>query len=144
MKDIESIYKLLNWENSREAQEEGYRLAKEINDLSLLIMPPAPPSVWESCAKILSEKTDTELEPYLDDIFKWLFDLNLPGALIILDRLKIFSGKILKKYFENRLINTPSQNKDVERIWLSFLDDLHDNEELIAELPSSILEKLGY
>lgn len=57
-------------------QLEGIRLAREINDLSLLIQPPAEPSVWEHCAKILCEKTDVELEPYLDELLEWLQDLN--------------------------------------------------------------------
>ena len=47
MNDIQSVYKMLNWENSAEIQSKGLRLAKEIEDLSLLILPPAPPSVWE-------------------------------------------------------------------------------------------------
>lgn len=47
MNNIYNIYKLLNWKNSPETRLEGIRLAKEINDLSLLIQPPADPSVWE-------------------------------------------------------------------------------------------------
>lgn len=96
MLDINQIYKMLDWRNPNEIQLEGIRMAREINDLSLLIQPPASPSVWEWCAKILYEKTDAELEPYLDGLLGWLQDLNWPGALIILDRLKIFSGKKLK------------------------------------------------
>ncbi len=99
MNNINDIYKMLNWENSVEIQREGFRLAKKINDLSLLIMPPAPSSVWECCAQILSEKSDDELEPYLYKLFEWLQDLNWPGALTIVDRLNVFSSKKLKTPF---------------------------------------------
>ena len=99
MNDIQNIYKMLNGENNNEIRAKGVGLAKEVKDLSLLILPPAVPSVWECCAQVLSEKTDTVLEPYLDSILKWLQDLNWPGALIILDRLKTFSGEKLKKPF---------------------------------------------
>ena len=47
MPDINKIYKMLDWANSSEVQLEGVRLAREINDLSLLIQPYATPSVWE-------------------------------------------------------------------------------------------------
>lgn len=58
---------------------EGIRLVREINDLSLLIQLPAEPSVWDNCAKILSERTDKELSPYLVELLEWLQDLNWLG-----------------------------------------------------------------
>lgn len=41
--DINQIYKMLDWRNPNEIQLEGIRMAREINDLSLLIQPPASP-----------------------------------------------------------------------------------------------------
>lgn len=140
--NIQSIYKMLNFENSNETRSKGIRLAREIEDLSLLIFPPAAPSVWECCAQVLSEKTDTVLEPYLDSILKWLQDLNWPGALVILDRLKSFSGKKLKKPFINCFAfaqNTPGKEG---LMWLDYLSELLDNKELKAELPESTIEVL--
>ena len=140
--NIQSIYKMLNFENSNETRSKVIRLAREIEDLSLLIFPPAAPSVWECCAQVLSEKTDTVLEPYLDSILKWLQDLNWPGALVILDRLKSFSGKKLKKPFINCFTlaqNTPGKEG---LMWLDYLSELLDNKELKAELPESTIEVL--
>ncbi len=142
MNDIQSIYKMLNWENSAEIQSEGLRLAKEIEDLSLLILPPAPPSVWECCAQVLYEKTDDVLEPYLDSLLEWLQDLNWPGALTILDRLKVFSGKKLKKPFIDHFTYAINLNNDEGLFWLDNLSELLDNEELKAELPMSIITAL--
>ena len=142
MNDIQNIYKMLNWENNNEIQAEGFSLAKEIEDLSLLILPPAAPSVWECCAQVLSEKTDTVLEPYLDSILEWLQDLNWPGALIILDRLKVFSGKKLKKPFIDRFTYARNLNNEEGLMWLDYLSELLDNEELKAELPKPIIEML--
>ena len=94
---MQYIYDMLNWRQPPEIQEEGKRLAKEIADLSLLIMPPAEASVWECCADILYEKSDDELEPYLVELLEWLYDLNWPGASTILKRLKMFSAVKLEK-----------------------------------------------
>ena len=47
-------------------------------------------SVLEHCSKILSEKTDVESEPYLDGLSEWMQDLNWPGTLTIVYRLKAF------------------------------------------------------
>lgn len=95
---IQAIFELLNSENDEVVQEIGFHLAQKIKDLSVLIMPEARPSVWESCALILSEKTDSELEPYLIPLLGWLKDLNWPGAITIHDRLKNYSNeRSLKK-----------------------------------------------
>ena len=91
MSDINKIYMMLNWKNPIDTQLEGIRLASQINNLSLLIQPPAEPSVWEQCAKILFQKKDSELKPYLTDLLEWLQDLNWPGAIFIYDRLLKFS-----------------------------------------------------
>lgn len=142
MNDIENIYKMLNWENTDETRTEGFRLAKKIEDLSLLILPPAAPSVWECCAQVLCEKTDIVLEPYLDSLLEWLQDLNWPGALIILERLKDFSGEKLKKPFLDRFTYANNLNNEEGLMRLDYLSELLDNEELKAVLPKPIIEKL--
>jgi len=142
MNDIQNIYKMLNWENTDEIQTEGLRLAKEIKDLSLLIMPSAEPSVWESCAQVLCEKSDIVLEPYLHSLLEWLQDLNWPGALLILDRLKIFSGKKLKRPFMDCFTHIGVLNNEEGLMWLDYLSELLDNEQLKAELPKEVTEKL--
>lgn len=142
MNDIQNIYKMLNWENTEEVRTEGFRLAREVVDLSLLIFPPAAPSVWECCAQVLCEKSDMILEPYLDNLLEWLQDLNWPGALLILERLKFFSGKKMKKAFTQCFSYANNLNNEAGLMWLDYLSELLDNEELKAVLPKSIIEKL--
>mgnify|MGYP004464450073 CR=1 FL=1 len=142
MSDIQKIYEMLNWENADEIRAKGFRLAKKIEDLSLLILPPAAPSVWECCAQVLSEKPDIVLEPYLNSLLDWLQDLNWPGALIILDRLKVFSGEKLKEPFIDRFAYANNLNTEEGLMWLDYLSELLDNEELKAVLPKPIIEKL--
>lgn len=142
MNDIQNIYNMLNWENSDKIRLTGLNLAREIADLSLLILPPAAPSVWECCAQVLYEKTDVELEPYLGSLLEWLQDLNWPGALTILDRLKLFSGEKLKKPFMDCFAYAVTLNNEEGRRWLYSLSGLLDNEVLRKKLPKSIVEKL--
>lgn len=142
MDNIHNIYKMMNWKNSTQIRAEGIRLAKDINDLSLLIQPPADPSIWECCAQILYEKSDSDLEPYLIGLLEWLQDLNWPGALIILERLKFFSGKKLKKAFTDCFARADNLNNNEGLIWLDYLSELLDNKELKAQLPKEISEKL--
>lgn len=136
---MNKIYKMLSWKNSFEVQSEGIKLAREINDLSLLVQPPADPSVWEHCAKILCEKTDAELEPYLDGLLEWLQDLNWPGALTIVERLKTFSGKKLKKPLEKAIIKSNKMYNNEGLMWRDYLSELLDNSELVSILPEEIL-----
>ena len=142
MNDIQSIYKMLDWKSTDETRADGLRLAQKIEDLSLLIMPPAPPSVWDCCAQVLCEKTDEVLEPYLDSLFEWLYDLNWPGALIILNRLLSFSGEKMKEPFMNCFARANSMNNDEGLKWLDNLSELLDNEALRAVLPKSIIGRL--
>lgn len=138
-KDIEKIYKMLNWENPPSIRLEGARLAREVHDLSLLIQPPAPPSVWEYCAEILSEKSDVALEPYLDKLLEWLQDINWPGAFTIANRLKIFSGEKLKQSLENAIAESNKMLNEERLRWIDYLSELLDNKELICNLSEEVL-----
>lgn len=142
MERMNQIYQMLDYKNSIDIQEKGKQLARKITDLSLLITPPASPSVWEQCAIILSEKTDDELVPYLTSILQWLYDLNWPGALTILNRLKNFSGKQLKKSFIDSVVRAINSHDEEGMMWLDYLSELLDNKELKEELPEEILNML--
>lgn len=142
MERMNQIYQMLDYKNSIDIQERGKQLARKITDLSLLITPPASPSVWEQCAIILSEKTDDELVPYLTSILQWLYDLNWPGALTILNRLKNFSGKQLKKSFIDSVVRAINSHDEEGMMWLDYLSELLDNKELKEELPEEILNML--
>ena len=142
MPDINKIYEMLNWRNSPAVQLEGIRLVREINDLSLLIQPPADPSVWEHCAKVLCEKSDAELEPYLDGLLEWLQDLNWPGAMTIVERLKTFSGEKLKKPLENAIIKSNKMSDNEGLMWQDYLSELLDNSVLVSNLSEEMLTLL--
>lgn len=89
MKDIDYILSLLDWQRSEEEQALGLCLAKEVKDISVFLQPQGK-SLWENCSRVLYEKSDDELLPYLDKLLEWLLDMNWPGALIVYDRLLIF------------------------------------------------------
>lgn len=142
MYNINKIYKMLNWKNPIKTQLRGVELAEKVENLSLLIQPPAEPSVWELCAKVISQKNDNVLEPYLDELLEWLQDLNSPGALTILDRLKMFSGNELKERVENAVVNATKMPNEEGLRWLDYLSELLDNEKLKDALPREVIEKL--
>ena len=143
--NIDELYKMLSWNSSFEDQAHGIETARDLDDLSLLILPYAngeSKSVWENCAKALYDISDNRLEKHLPSLLEWLRDLNWPGALIILDRLKVFSGKKLKEPFMKHFINISSLNNEEGLMWLDYLSELLDNEDLKKELPKPIIEKL--
>ena len=142
MNEIKDIYSMLDFSQSTEVKLEGIRLASKITDLSVLIQPPAPPSVWEECATILSSKSDDALEPYLVELLEWLQDLNWPGATTILERLKRFSGKKLAKPFISCFFIAKKKDNNEGEIWLYFLSELLNNSELTQELSIEVVEDL--
>lgn len=88
---IDTIMKLIDWNNSIEEQAQGIALAKDVKCISAFLQPCNKnynKNVWDNCAKILSERTDDELAPHLLGLMEWLQDMNWPGAFCIFDRLQ--------------------------------------------------------
>lgn len=99
MNDIDYIMSLLDWNNTLQEQAKGVEMAKDVENLNVFIQPcnkKYNKNVWENCAKVLSERSDEDLSPYLVELLEWLQDLNWPGSLIILDRLQKYAD--IKSY----------------------------------------------
>ena len=123
MENIECIFNMLDWNNPIDIQVKGRNLAQEIKNFSVFLQPNTPhfnKNIWENCAAILSKKTDEELSLYLQPLLEWIQDLNWPGALCILYRLRDYKDKnylnIIKNKCECEAIH---MNDDV------WLDNLH-------------------
>ena len=86
----DEVIDLLSATNHHIAQEKGIELAKQLSSYSLLIMPPGRKDTWENCAKVLQDKNDIELLPYLPDLFYWA-STGEPGAVTIYNRLIQYS-----------------------------------------------------
>lgn len=104
MVDINYIMDLLDWNNSIDKQEQGIGLAQNVKCINVFLQPSSNAygkNVWDNCAKILSERTNEELSPYLIELMEWLQDMNWPGAFCILDRLKRMINDPLYQYSYN-------------------------------------------
>lgn len=81
---------MLDWSNTNRIQKIGIKKAKRIKSVYVFILPVLPAnskSIWENCAKVLVDKSNEELQPYLIKLFEWLKDMNWPGADLIFNRL---------------------------------------------------------
>jgi hypothetical protein len=82
-------------------------------------------SVWEPCAKVIVDRSDEELAPYLSFLFEWLQDLNWPGSEIILDRL----AKMPKALTEETLKHSKFRaEKDQDEMWLVWLKEFESRQ----------------
>lgn len=145
MNSISEIYKMLNSRSRFCDQLKGIELARNLDDISFLILPYADGEskcLWENCARALYELPDERLEKHLPSLLEWLQDINWPGALIMLDRLKKFSGEKLKGPFIERFEYAEELNNEEGLMWLDYLSELLENDELKAALPPHIKEKL--
>ena len=62
MVNIDAIMALLDWNNSAEQQERGIELAKNVKCINVFLQPNQREygkNVWDNCAKILSERSNT-------------------------------------------------------------------------------------
>ena len=118
---FDKIFEYLSWNNSDEIQKYGLKLADNINNLSVLIMPVENKSIWEHCAKTLINKSDDELCIYFVELFEWLKDMNWPGAYLIFDRLACVSTERFLPAYQHSL-SVAKQLQD--RTWEMVLKDL--------------------
>lgn len=147
MFDIDQIMNMLDWNKDIKTQKKGIELAKNIKCINAFILPMHPEcnkNVWENCAKILADKADEELLPYLTEILLWVEDLNWPGAIIILERMKkIKEVRHLSLAIQEVISILDAINGDNRKIWLMYLAELLDNEKLKDELPINTLITLN-
>lgn len=109
---------------SDENQCYGLELAKKVNCFNVFLQPcnkNINKNVWNNCAKILSDKSDEELSPYLPELFRWLKDLNWPGAICIYDRLIISEDELFEYELKVSITTAKAQN---DKLWLLALKNL--------------------
>ncbi len=131
MDNVEYILNLIDWNNSKIAQAKGIKLAKEVKDISVFLQPCSQEhnkNVWGNCAIILSERSDEELSPYLIELLEWLQDLNWPGALCILDRMKKYSDK---DSFDIAFKECMKRAQALDNIWSMNLQSIIASQQLL-------------
>lgn len=125
MVNIDAIMDMLDWNNSFEEQKMGRDLARNIKCINVFLQPSHighSKNVWDNCAIILSERQDSELKPYLYQLFKWIEDLNWPGAECIYDRLRKYKRDDTYHYVLKECIDEAIALKN--EVWLDNLLEL--------------------
>lgn len=145
MDNIDAIMEMLDWNNEIEIQKEGIARAARIDDLSVFLQPTDiryNKNVWDNCAEILSLRNDKELEPYAMQLIAWTMDLNWPGALEVIERLKkVSKNEVFLAALDKSVL---AANNTQELAWLSNMAELLANDYFRSDLPPitrSILEK---
>lgn len=131
----ENLFKLLDWNSSPEEQEEGIKVGLQRKNLEIFLQT-YDKGIWENSAKILAQKSDEELKKYIPQLLEWLQDINWPGALIILERLKLFNINMLREHFE-KAVNKANKMDDIN--WLYTLSYVLENKKLKSIISSECL-----
>jgi len=139
-KAFDKLFSLLSEYNDEPAQRRGIEEAKALKPQFLSILMAPYPDGGENCAKALSELPDEVLVPYLWNLLEWISDLNWPGALIILERLKRFTDTSMLANAVERCVRTAMLFD--EQLWIGNIADLLHNRSLRADLPKDIFSFL--
>lgn len=125
MIDIDSIVKMLDWDNDISIQASGIAQAGEVKCLKAFFQPTSclyGKRVWENCAIVICSRNDNELVPYLLDMLLWLQDINWPGAERVLRRLTQFCDGDYLGFLISRMI--PALIAVDDYTWLTNLQEL--------------------
>lgn len=123
--EIDELFEMLSWDS-----DEGAEKGKNVKHLSIFIRKTGK-DTWENCAKILVEKSDEALKPYLLSLLEWLEDANWPGFILIYNRIKSMLAELIKSeysYTINKAKKLKSKN------WIINLAGLARNKELYESL----------
>lgn len=126
MCNIDEIMDMLDWNNNLDEQIKGRELAKEVKSINVFLQPLDQyhnKNVWDNCAKILSDRSDKELMPYLFPLLEWLQDMNWPGALCILDRVNKYADDRSFDFAFRECIRRATALDD--HIWLNNLHEIN-------------------
>ena len=116
--DRAMLLKMMDDDQDQETQNQAVDLAKKDENIEFWIQPDGYKYSWDNCARVIIEKKDKELAPYMSLLLKWLQDLNWPGALLVLERLKHVEPKFIIRDLE-KTINEATQNNDLA--WIELL-----------------------
>lgn len=125
MCNIDHIMYLIDWNRSPDEQQKGIQLAKDVKCLKAFFQPCGPgcgKNVWGNCARILVDRTDEELLPYIFDLLLWLQDANWPGTDLIVGRLQQFENVDLLVHWIEHLI--PLILSADDSLWLISIAEL--------------------
>lgn len=122
--NIDLIMDMLDWRQPPETQARARALARNVRCINVFLQPGHPghvKNVWDNCALILSERSDEELEPYLYHLFRWLQDINWPGAEYIFARLMRYERNDFFAYILEECIKEATALND--ELWLTSLSE---------------------
>ena len=115
------------------------KFEKKDENIEFWIQPDGYKYSWDNCARVIIEKKDKELAPYMSLLLKWLQDLNWPGALLVLERLKHVEPKFIIRDLE-KTINEATQNNDLA--WIEFLSELTESKTILEGLDENVKKTL--
>ena len=139
--DVNELFEMLNWNNDEEIQKKGIEEGKKIKYLSILMQPIEDKGIWENCAKIISQKSDKTLQPYINLLLEWLQDANWPGYNIIYDRIKSMPIELIISDFKNSLKKAVRQENITWIWWLGELSKDTGIYNKLTEKERSIIDK---
>lgn len=135
---IDEILKLLDCNGDFDSISRGLCLARHTKCLKAFFQPVCAEygkETWENCAYIICEHTDEELEFYIEDMLRWLQDINWPGAEQIIRRLQVMKKTDILVMTIETLV--PALNFIGDCQWLANLSRLMINCQISQKLSGS-------
>lgn len=112
----ENILKNLSWNTSIKEQNIAINEIASMNNINLNeLLQPMDKEYWENAAKVLSIIGYPRIEVVIQGLFRWLQDLNWPGAMIVMDLIKTIPRNVVIPYIESSAIEALNTNDEV---WL--------------------------
>jgi hypothetical protein len=114
-REIEALIYDLDWNLSIETQNNAINSLVEREDYDLAILMQllqTHKELWKNAAQVLVKKGYNKIKNHIDSLFKWLKDINWPGALLIFDFLRTIPKKDFDYYTDLYLSEARKENDE--------------------------------
>lgn len=137
--DRAMLLKMMDDDQDQETQNQAVDLAKKDENIEFWIQPDGYKYSWDNCARVIIEKKDKELAPYMSLLLKWLQDLNWPASLTAFSKSLIMNlGSTCFK--RSKTSNEATQNNDLA--WIEFLSELTESKTILEGLDENVKKTL--
>lgn len=119
---IEDALKGLSWSKTETIQKKSMEYLSNIDDDDLIrLVKPFGKDCWQNAARVIALIGYPRIKHIINDLIKWLQDMNWPGAKEVFECLCLIPKELLIPYIKKAISEAENNN---DEMWLYWIKEL--------------------